>query len=420
LKYKHNIDYKGKRKGSFAIYIEPWHADIEDFLDLKKNHGKEENRCRDLFYGLWIPDLFMKRVENDELWSLFCPNECPGLYDTWGEEFEKLYITYENEGKTRKTIKAQDLWFKIVNTQIETGMPYMLYKDSCNRKSNQQHLGTIRSSNLCTEIIEYTSEDEIAVCNLASVALPMYVHKGKFDHQLLYNVVYHITENLNKIIDGNYYPVIEARNSNMRHRPIGIGVQGLADTFLLLRLPFDSMEAKKLNKEIFETMYFAAACASNDIAKVEGSYSTFKGSPSSKGILCPDMWGVKPSDRWDFDTLRKNIIEDGMRNSLFLSPMPTASTSQILGNNECFEPFTTNIYSRRVLAGEFTIINKYLIQDLLELGLWNDTLKNKIISKGGSIQGINEIPIDIQYLYRTVWELKMKVCISFIYIYINE
>jgi ribonucleoside-diphosphate reductase alpha chain len=398
----------GKRKGAFAIYLEPWHADIEEFLDLKKNHGKEELRCRDLFYGLWIPDLFMKRVENDEQWSLMCPHECPGLYDNWGEEFEKLYIGYEKEGRARRSIRAQDLWFQIVNNQIETGMPYMCYKDACNRKSNQQHLGTIRSSNLCTEIMEYTSADEIAVCNLASIALPMFVSDNKFDHDLLYKVTYHTTENLNKVIDGNYYPVPEAKNSNFKHRPIGLGVQGLADAFLMLRYPFDSVEAKRLNIEIFETMYYAAARASCDLAIKFGPYESFKGSPASKGQLCPDLWGVKPSARWDFDQLRNDIVAHGMRNSLLLAPMPTASTSQILGNNECFEPFTTNIYSRRVLAGEFTIINKYLIRDLLALGLWNDSLKNKIISKGGSIQGISEIPVDIQLLYRTVWELKMR------------
>jgi ribonucleoside-diphosphate reductase alpha chain len=398
----------GKRKGAFAIYLEPWHADIEEFLELKKNHGKEELRCRDLFYGLWIPDLFMKRVENDEQWSLMCPHECPGLYENWGEEFEKLYIGYEKEGRARRSIRAQDLWFQIVNNQIETGMPYMCYKDACNRKSNQQHLGTIRSSNLCTEIMEYTSADEIAVCNLASIALPMFVSDNKFDHELLYKVTYHATENLNRVIDENFYPVPEARNSNMKHRPIGLGVQGLADAFLMLRYPFDSVEAKRLNIEIFETMYYAAARASCDLAKKLGPYESFPGSPASKGQLCPDLWGVKPSTRWDFDQLRNDIVAHGMRNSLLLAPMPTASTSQILGNNECFEPFTTNIYSRRVLAGEFTIINKYLIRDLLALGLWNDSLKNRIISKGGSIQGINEIPADIQLLYRTVWELKMR------------
>eukprot|EP01127_Copromyxa_protea_P009319 TRINITY_DN2190_c0_g1_i2.p1 TRINITY_DN2190_c0_g1~~TRINITY_DN2190_c0_g1_i2.p1 ORF type:complete len:803 (-),score=166.60 TRINITY_DN2190_c0_g1_i2:119-2503(-) len=400
----------GKRKGAFAIYLEPWHADIESFLELKKNHGKEEQRARDLFYGLWIPDLFMKRVESGGSWSLFCPNECPGLPDCWGKEFEELYERYESEGKARKTMRAQDLWFQIVESQIETGTPYVLYKDACNSKSNQQHLGTIRSSNLCTEIIEYTSPDEVAVCNLASIALPKYVNleKNEFDHQKLYEISYHVTRNLNRIIDGNYYPIPEAKNSNMRHRPIGIGIQGLADTFCMLRFPFDSPEAKKLNTEIFETIYFAAARASCDLAKQDGAYPSFPGSPASQGKLSPDLWGVTPSDRWDFATLRKDIVTHGMRNSLLLAPMPTASTSQILGNNECFEPFTSNIYNRRVLAGEFTVVNKYLLQDLLKLGLWTEDIKNKIIAKGGSVQEIEEIPDDIKLLYRTVWELKMR------------
>lgn len=401
----------GKRKGAFAVYLEPWHADIEAFLDLKKNHGKEEQRARDLFYGLWVPDLFMKRVEANGMWSLFCPNECKGLYDSWGAEFEALYERYEREGKARKTMRAQDLWFQIIQSQIETGTPYMLYKDACNSKSNQQHLGTIRSSNLCTEILEYTSPDEVAVCNLASIALPKFVNTEimEFDHQKLYDITYHVTRNLNRVIDGNYYPIPEARNSNMRHRPIGLGVQGLADTFCILRFPFDSPEARKLNAEIFETMYYAAARASCDLAKEEGPHPSFPGSPASQGKLSPDLWGVTPSDRWDFDGLRQDIVAHGMRNSLLLAPMPTASTSQILGNNECFEPFTSNIYSRRVLAGEFTIINKYLLDDLLKLGLWNEDLKNKIVAHGGSIQNIPEIPDDLKLLYRTVWEIKMRV-----------
>lgn len=402
------VNQSGKRKGSIAVYLEPWHADIEDWLELKKNHGKEELRCRDLFYGLWVPDLFMKRVEADELWSLMCPNECPGLYDNWGEKFDALYLRYEQEGKVRKTIKAQDLWFKIVNSQIENGMPYMCYKDSVNRKSNQQNLGTIRSSNLCCEIVEFTSLEDVAVCNLASIALPMFIEDGKFDHQKLYDITYHIIGNLNKVIDVNLYPVPEAKNSNLKHRPVGLGIQGLADAFIMLRLPFDSIQAKKLNKEIFETMYYASASASCDLAKINGSYSSFEGSPASKGILCNDMWNVKDSGRWDFNKLREDVVKYGLRNSLLIAPMPTASTSQILGNNECFEPFTTNIYSRRVLAGEFTIINKHLVRDLLKLGKWNTTIKDKIISKEGSVQGINEIPGDLQLLYRTAWELKMK------------
>lgn len=400
----------GKRKGAFAVYLEPWHADIEDFLELKKNHGKEEARARDLFYGLWIPDLFMKRVETDDKWSLFCPNEAKGLCDLWGDEFERTYENYEKCGKARKVIKARDLWFQIVESQIETGTPYMVYKDSANRKSNQQNLGTIRSSNLCTEIIEYTSPDEIAVCNLASIALPMFcvVAKSSFDFEKLYNVAYHVTFALNSVIDRNYYPVPQARRSNMRHRPVGLGVQGLADTFLKLRLPFDSPEAKKLNREIFETVYFAALSASNFLAKKDGPYETFRGSPASKGILQFDMWDVSPSSRWDWAGLKKSIVEHGLRNSLLVAPMPTASTSQILGNNECFEPFTSNIYTRRVLAGEFTVINKYLLQDLIDRGLWNEDMKNRIVASQGSIQSIPGMPEDLKQLYRTVWEIKQK------------
>lgn len=398
----------GKRKGAFAIYLEPWHADIFSFLDLRKNHGKEEMRARDLFYALWICDLFMKRVEADGEWSLFCPNEAPGLSDCYGEAFETLYTQYETEGRARKTIKAQELWFAILDSQIETGTPYMLYKDAANSKSNQKNLGTIKSSNLCTEIIEYTSPDEVAVCNLASIALPRFVINGSFDQQKLYEVTYQATINLNKIIDNNYYPVEEAKNSNLRHRPIGLGVQGLADAFILLRLPFESDLAKILNKNIFETIYFAAMTASKDLAIKEGTYSTFQGSPLSKGIFQFDMWNVQPSSRWDWDSLRKEVMEHGVRNSLLVAPMPTASTSQILGNNECFEPYTSNIYSRRVLSGEFIIVNKHLLKDLVSLGLWNNDMKNRIIAANGSIQKINEIPADIKELYKTVWEIKQR------------
>ena len=402
----------GKRKGSFAIYLEPWHADIYEFLDLRKNHGKEEARARDLFTAMWTPDLFMKRVEENGTWSLFCPNEAPGLADCWGEEFEKLYTKYEDEGRARKTIQARELWAAIIDSQIETGNPYMLYKDACNSKSNQQNLGTIKSSNLCTEIIEYTSSDETAVCNLASIALPRFVEDGKFDHQKLFEVTYTITKNLNKIIDRNYYPVAEARNSNMRHRPIGIGVQGLADAFILMRFPFDSPEAIQLNKEIHETIYYASMTASKDLAKVDGPYETYAGSPVSKGIFQFDMWGVTPSPRWEWDILKEEVKTHGVRNSLLLAPMPTASTSQILGNNECFEPYTSNIYSRRVLSGEFVIVNKHLLKDLVKLGIWNDKLKNKIIAANGSVQNISEIPDNIKALYKTVWEISQKVIIN--------
>ena len=398
----------GKRKGAFAIYLEPWHADVFEFLDLRKNHGKEEMRARDLFYALWISDLFMKRVEANESWSLFCPNESPGLSDCWGAEFEKLYTQYEAEGKARKTIKAQDLWFKILESQIETGTPYLLYKDAANGKSNQQNLGTIKSSNLCTEILEYTSPEEVAVCNLASLALPRFVINGKFDHDKLYEVTYQVTKNLNAVIDNNYYPIEEARNSNMKHRPIGLGVQGLADAFILLRLPFESEFAKMLNKNIFETIYFAAMTASKDLSKQHGAYETFKGSPVSKGIFQFDMWGVTPTDRWDWATLKEEVKQYGVRNSLLVAPMPTASTSQIFGNNECFEPYTSNIYSRRVLSGEFIIVNKHLLKDLVQLGLWNNNMKNKIIAANGSIQNIDEIPADIKELYKTVWEIKQR------------
>jgi ribonucleoside-diphosphate reductase alpha chain len=398
----------GKRKGAFAIYLEPWHADIFEFLDIRKNHGKEELRARDLFNALWIPDLFMKRVEENGTWSLFCPNEAPGLSECHSAEFEALYAKYEADGRARKTIKAQDLWFAILEAQIETGTPYLLYKDAANAKSNQQNLGTIKSSNLCTEIIEYTSPDEVAVCNLASIALPRFVQDGKFNFDKLYEVTYHITCNLNKIIDNNYYPVEEARNSNLRHRPIGLGVQGLADVFILMRLPFESDMAKLLNKNIFETIYYASMTASKDIAKVEGHYETFHGSPLSQGKFQFDLWNVKPSDRYDWDTLRSEIVEHGVRNSLLVAPMPTASTSQILGNNECFEPYTSNIYTRRVLSGEFIIVNKHLLKDLAELGLWNNTMKNAIIKANGSIQHIDEIPANIKELYKTVWEIKQR------------
>ena len=401
----------GKRKGSFAIYLEPWHADIFDFLDLKKNHGKEEMRARDLFYAMWIPDLFMKRVQEDAEWTLMCPNECPGLPDTHSEEFETLYLKYEELGKGRKTIKARELWEKITESQIETGTPYMLYKDAANSKSNQQNLGTIRSSNLCTEIIEYTSPDEVAVCNLASIALPMFITDGKFDHQQLFDITKRVTRNLNKVIDRNYYPVIEAENSNMRHRPIGIGVQGLADTFIKLRMPFTSDEAKQLNQDIFETIYYAAVTASMEEAKKEGPYQTYEGSPISEGKFQHNLWDVKEeelSGLWDWGALRDQVLEHGVRNSLLVAPMPTASTSQILGNNECFEPYTSNIYTRRVLSGEFIVVNKHLLEDLVELGLWNEGLKQDIMRANGSIQHVDVIPQNIKDLYKTVWELSMK------------
>ncbi|PJJ84125.1 ribonucleoside-diphosphate reductase subunit alpha [Mucilaginibacter auburnensis] len=399
----------GKRKGAFAIYLEPWHADIFEFLDLRKNHGKEEMRARDLFYALWVSDLFMQRVEANEDWSLFCPHEAPGLADCHGKEFEELYTRYESEGRARKTVKAQELWFAVLDAQVETGTPYLLYKDAANAKSNQQNLGTIKSSNLCTEILEYTSADEIAVCNLASLALPRYVRDGKFDHEKLYEVTYQAAVNLNKIIDNNYYPVEEARTSNLRHRPIGLGVQGLADAFILLRMPFESEEAKQLNKEIFETIYFAAMTASKDLAIKDGPYETFKGSPLSKGQFQFDLWNVKPeSGRWDWENLRLDVMNHGVRNSLLVAPMPTASTSQILGNNECFEPYTSNIYTRRVLSGEFIIVNKHLLRDLVNRGLWDNTMKNKIITANGSVQDIAEIPQDLKDLYKTVWEIKMR------------
>ena len=402
----------GKRKGAFAAYLEPWHADVFDFLDLKKNHGKEEHRARDLFYALWIPDLFMKRVKENADWALFCPNEAPGLPDVYGEEFERLYLKYEAEGRARKVVKAQDLWFKIMESQIETGTPYMLYKDAANEKSNQKNLGTIRSSNLCTEIIEYTAPDEVAVCNLGSLALSQFVIDGKFDHKRLFDVTKVLTRNLNKIIDVNYYPVPEAEKSNFRHRPIGIGVQGMADAFIKMRLPFDSEGARQLNKEIFETIYFGALTASNELAEKNGTYETYEGSPASQGILQYDMWGVEPTDRWDWISLKASIQKHGLRNSLLLAPMPTASTSQILGNNECFEPYTSNIYTRRTLSGEFIVVNKHLLKDLIQLGLWDDEMKNRLMAANGSIQEFEEIPADLRLLYRTSWEIKQKAIID--------
>jgi ribonucleoside-diphosphate reductase alpha chain len=401
----------GKRKGSFAIYLETWHADIFDFLDLKKNTGKEEMRARDLFFAMWTSDLFMKRVEADSTWTLMCPNECPGLDNVYGDEFEALYTSYEAQGKGRKTVKARELWEKILESQIETGTPYMLYKDAANRKSNQKNLGTIRSSNLCTEIMEYTSADEVAVCNLASISLPMFVENGKFNHELLFNVTKRVTRNLNKVIDRNYYPVIEAENSNMRHRPVGLGVQGLADAFIMLRMPFTSDEAKQLNQDIFETLYFAAVTASMELSKVEGPYSSYEGSPISKGEFQHNLWNIKDeelSGRWDWAGLRKEVLANGVRNSLLVAPMPTASTSQILGNNEAFEPYTSNIYTRRVLSGEFIVVNKHLLNDLVERGLWNETLKQEIMRHNGSVQNIESVPQDLKELYKTVWEMSMK------------
>ena len=402
----------GKRKGAFAIYLEPWHADIFDFLELRRPHGKEEMKARDLFFALWIPDLFMKRVKENGKWSLMCPNECPGLADTYGDEFEALYMKYEAEGKFRKQINAQELWFHILDSQTETGTPYMLYKDHVNRKSNQKNLGVIRSSNLCTEIMEYTSADEVAVCNLASINLSRFVENNTFNFEKLYEITYIVTKNLNKVIDVNFYPVPEARNSNMRHRPVGLGVQGLADAFMMLRHAFDSEEARILNKNIFETIYYAALCASKDIAKKDGPYESFKGSPISEGQFQFDMWNVTPTNRWDWETLRNEIKEFGVRNSLLVAPMPTASTSQILGNNECFEPYTSNIYTRRVLSGQFMVVNKHLLRDLIDLGLWSEEMKNAIIANNGSIQPIDGIPQEIKELYKTAWEIKQRSIID--------
>lgn len=401
----------GKRKGSFAIYMEPWHADIMDFLDLRKNHGSEESRARDLFYALWIPDLFMKRVEENGDWTLMCPDECRGLYDVWGEEFEALYTKYEKEGLGRKTIPAQTLWFAILQSQIETGTPFMLYKDACNAKSNQQNLGTIKSSNLCCEIVQYTSPEEVAVCNLASIALPMYVNQETrtYDFKKLYEVSRVITYNLNKVIDRNYYPVPEAKASNHRHRPIGVGVQGLADTFMLMRYPFESEEAKELNRRIFETIYYGCLDESISLAERDGTYASYAGSPASQGKLQFDLWGATVDNKlWDWDGLKQRMAKHGLRNSLFLAPMPTASTSQILGNNESFEPYTSNIYYRRVLSGEFFVVNPHLLRDLVELGLWDDTMKEKLIAYNGSLRHIEGIPQHIKDLYKTVWEIKQK------------
>ena len=402
----------GKRKGAFSVYLEPWHADVFEFLDLRKNHGKEEMRARDLFLALWIPDLFMKRVEEDGQWSLFCPNEAQNLHTTHGKEFEALYEGYETAGKAKKTIPARELWNAILESQIETGTPYMLYKDAANEKSNQKNLGTIRCSNLCTEIIEYSDDKETAVCNLASLSLPRFVEGNKFNFEKLLEVTKIVTRNLNKVIDNNYYPIPETYTSNMRHRPIGLGVQGLADAFMLLGLPFESDMAKMLNKNIFETIYYAALVASNEVAKEYGAYETFKGSPLSKGIFQFDMWNVQPSDRYDWDALRAEIKKTGVRNSLLLAPMPTASTSQILGNNECFEPYTSNIYNRRVLSGEFVVVNKHLLKDLVNLGLWNDNMKQRIIAANGSVQNIEEIPADLKEIYKTVWEIKQRTIID--------
>ena len=407
------VDQGGnKRNGSFAMYLEPWHADVEDFLRMKLNTGNEEDRARDLFYALWIPDLFMKRVEESSMWSLFCPNEAPGLADVVGDDFEALYTKYEKEGRARKQINAQKLWFEILNSQTETGTPYLLYKDAANKKSNQQNVGVIKSSNLCCEILEYSDANETAVCNLASIGLPAFVKKDKFDFNLLRKVVTIVTHNLNRVIDINYYPTKETYTSNMRHRPIGMGIQGLADVFALLKLSWESNEAAELNRKIFEHMYYAALEASIEDAKKDGAYSTFQGSPASKAILQFDMWNVKPSTDLDWDKLKKNIVKYGIRNSLLIAPMPTASTSQILGYNECFEPFTTNIYSRRTLAGEFTVINKYLLKELIELGIWNEDLKQKIVAHNGSIQNIPDISESIKPRYKTSWELSQKILID--------
>jgi ribonucleoside-diphosphate reductase alpha chain len=406
------INQGGRRNGSFAMYLEPWHADVEEFLRMKQNTGAEEERARDLFYALWVPDLFMRRVESNGTWSLFCPNEAPGLADVVGEEFEALYMKYENEKRYRKQVSAQKLWFQVLESQIESGTPYLLYKDAANKKSNQQNLGVIKSSNLCCEIIEYSDKDETAVCNLASIGLPTFVKKDKFDFNLLRKIVGIVTHNLNRVIDINYYPTPETKKSNMRHRPIGLGVQGLADVFAMLKISWESKEAIELNKKIFEHMYYAALEASMEIAKKDGPYETFQGSPSSKGILQFDLWDIKASNDLDWDKLKKNIIKHGLRNSLLVAPMPTASTSQILGFNECFEPFTTNIYSRRTLAGEFVVINKYLLKELLDMNIWNDEMKQKIIANNGSVQAIDEIPNEMKIRYKTAWELSQKILID--------
>jgi len=402
----------GKRPGAFAMYLEPWHAEVYEFLEMKKNTGSEEHRARDLFYALWVPDLFMRRVEEDGMWSLFCPMEAPGLCDCYGQKFVELYEGYEKAGRARKTVKARDLWFSILDAQTENGIPYLLYKDACNEKSNQKNLGVIKCSNLCTEIVQYTSPDEIAVCNLASLCLPRFVTDQQFDHNLLNKAAQILVHNLNCIIDTNKYPLPEAKHSNLRHRPIGIGVQGLADVFQILHLPFDSDGARKLNKEIFETIYFAALTASNALAVKNGPYETFEGSPASQGVLQFDMWGVKPSQRWDWAALKEQIVATGLRNSLLVAPMPTASTAQIMGNNECFEPYTSNVYNRRVMAGDFPIINPHLLKDLTSLGLWNQDMKHRIMAADGSVQGISEIPSHVRALYKTAWELKQRVIID--------
>ena len=404
------VNQAGRRKGSIAVYLEPWHADIMEFLELRLNQGDEEARCRDLFSALWIPDLFMKRVEESGNWSLFCPDKAPGLSDAVGEEFEALYTKYEEEGRATATVPAADVWKAILKSQTETGTPYMLYKDACNQKSNQKNLGTIKSSNLCTEILEFTDKDETAVCNLASIALPKYVdpETKTFDYEKLHEVTKTVTKNLNRVIDRNFYPVETARKSNMRHRPIGLGVQGLADVFILCRHAFDSDEAKEINARIFETMYHAALEASSELAEVDGPYETFEGSPASQGVLQFDMWEGETKLHYDWDALKERIKEKGLRNSLLMAPMPTASTAQILGNNECFEPYTTNIYLRRTLAGEFVIVNKHLVDDLKEIGLWSKDMKDLMVKAGGSIQNIVDIPDEIKKLYRTVWEIKMK------------
>jgi len=401
------------------MYLEPWHADIYDFIELRKNHGKEEQRARDLFYGLWIPDLFMRRVKEGGDWTLFCPNEAfdaetgKGLIDLWGDDFEQLYTRLESEGKGRKTVKAQQLLFRVLEAQMETGTPYMLYKDAANRKSNQQNLGTIHCSNLCTEIIQYTSADEVAVCNLASIALPAFVSDdASYDFESLRRVTKVATRNLNKVIDRNYYPVEEARRSNMKHRPIGLGVQGLADVFLVLKLPFESEGAKKLNEDIFETIYFASCEASCELAARDGAYETFQGSPASKGQLQFDLWNSAPkSDRWDWAALKEQIAKHGLRNSLLVAPMPTASTAQILGNNEAFEPYTQNLYVRRTLSGEFALVNRHLLRDLMKRGLWNDDMRMKLVAHNGSVQQL-PLPADIKELYKTVWEIKQRVVLD--------
>ncbi len=410
------VNQAGRRKGSIAVYVEPWHADIMDFLELRLNQGDEEARCRDLFSAMWIPDLFMKRVEEGGNWSLFCPDKAKGLSDVYGEEFEALYTKYEEEGLANATVPATEVWKAILKSQTETGTPYMLYKDACNSKSNQKNLGVIKSSNLCTEIIEYTDKDETSVCNLASIALPKYVNKETktFDYDKLHEVTKVVTKNLNRVIDRNFYPVETAKRSNMRHRPIGLGVQGLADVFILCGLPFDCEESRTMNAHIFETIYHAALEASSELAEVDGSYETFDGSPASQGILQPDMWEGETnfSGRYDWDAMRERVKTKGLRNSLLLAPMPTASTAQILGNNECFEPYTTNIYLRRTLAGEFVVVNKHLVDHLKNVGLWSKEMKDLMVKAGGSIQNIVDIPDDIKALYKTVWEISQKCIID--------